>query len=244
MNIHILGDRTAFLSKNAIVRLKNDVKVNPLVQLDEKKYLQDGFGFKIDTLENNVHVNIITRANISVAPNVAPKVSQKVAPTVSSTEINPGSAADLEKEAHRLELRKKLRARLADARKESPGEIKKKLESLKRSVPPKIYDSYVNLMTKYKLDHIPAPDEVINNVEKYKIQISAVMGKMGKISNDPKVSTAIRHYFTTLGDFLGIEAMSADMVKEVETQFANMTAPAAVQQSTKVNDDDTDEEED
>lgn len=207
MNVHISGDRSGFLSKNAITRLRNDVKASSN-SIDEKKYLQDGYTITVEVVENNTMVNVIKKPIVTV-----------------------------DKSAEKLELRKKVRTLLNESRKERSGEMKKRLESLKRSVPPKIFSSYTNLMSKYKLSNIPAPDEVINNVEKYKIQISAVMGKMGKVSNDPMVSNAVRHYFTTLGDFLGIEPMSVDMVNQLESQFGNMSTPP-----TKENDDDTDEE--
>ena len=89
--------------------------------------------------------------------------------------------------------------------KERSGEVNKKLASLKRTVPTKIYNSYANLLSKFKMENIPAPDEVINNVDKYKIQISAVMGKIGKLSDDVRASNAILHYFTTLGEFPEVE---------------------------------------
>jgi hypothetical protein len=189
MNIHILGDKSAFLSKNAIIRLKTDIKEKKVI--DNKKYLKEDFELKIETVGEDYHVHII--------------------PAIKKNE---------EEEKKRLELRKKIKQSMSDSRKERGGEMKKKMESLKRSVPTKIFDSYARLLSKYKLTNIPAPDEVINNVDKYKIQISAVMGKIGKISDDARASSDIRHYFTTLGEFLGIEPMSIDMLKQVESQMS------------------------
>lgn len=210
MNVHILGDKTVFLSKNAITRLKNDVKANVNGTFDEKKYLQDGFSLTIKIEEHDTFVSVISKTQL----------------------------VELEKEKKKQELKQKLRESLHGSRKVRSGDMKKKLESLKRSVPTKVFDSYSNLLTRYKLENLPAPDEVINNVEKYKLQISAVMGKIGKVSDDPRVSNAIRHYFTTLGEFLGIEPMSMEVIEQMKSQLSGTTQPV------KENENDTDDEDD
>ena len=209
MSVHILGDKTAFLSKNAVIRLKTDIKDKK--EIDNNKYLKAEFGLKIETIGEDTHVHIIALVDLDA---------------IKKTEDD---------EKKRLELRQKFKQSMSESRKERGGDMKKKMESLKRSVPTKIFDSYVRLISKYKLANIPAPDEVINNVDKYKIQISAVMGKIGKISDDARASNDIRHYFTTLGEFLGIEPMNIDILKQMENQMASQTA---------IPNDDTDEEDD
>ena len=208
MSIHILGDKTAFLSKNAVIRLKADIKEKK--PIDNNKYLKAEFGLKIETIGEDSHVHVIPAVDLEALKKKE------------------------EDEKKRLELHKKFKQSMSESRKERGGEMKKKMESLKRSVPTKIFDSYARLLSKYKLANIPAPDEVINNVDKYKIQISAVMGKIGKISDDARASNDIRHYFTTLGEFLGIEPMNIDMLKQMESQ---MSPP-------DVKNDDTDDEDD
>lgn len=220
MSIHILGDKTAFLSKNAVIRLKADIKEKK--EIDNKKYLKAEFGLKIEIVGEDSHVHVIPAIDLEAIKKKEEETRQKE-----------------EAEKKRSELHKKFKQSMNDSRKERGGEMKKKMESLKRSVPTKIFDSYARLLSKYKLANIPAPDEVINNVDKYKIQISAVMGKIGKISDDARASNDIRHYFTTLGEFLGIEPMNIDMLKQMESQ---MSVSNSQPNTTDVKNDDTDDE--
>jgi hypothetical protein len=91
------------------------------------------------------------------------------------------------------------------------------MDSIKRTVPEKIYKSYSHLMKNYGMPNIPAPDDVINNVDKYRTQISTVMGMNLPVSNNNNASNAIKHYFNSLGQFLGIEPM------DVSAQMNNLS---------------------
>jgi len=203
MSVNIIGDKTNFVSKNAIIRLKTDIKNNMMIE--SSKYMKEGYSFTITVTNNDT--------NITIVPLIPPlPKSQPV-----ELESEPEPVAEIsEKEKQQNELRKHFRKMLSDNRKERSGENKRKLMSLKRSIPTKIFDSYTNLITKYKLDNIPAPDEVINNVNKYKLQISTVISKLGKLSDDVRVDNDIRRYFTTLADFLGIEPIDIRQVTQQE----------------------------
>jgi hypothetical protein len=101
--------------------------------------------------------------------------------------------------------RKNLRIKLNNARKMRNGvAIKQEMASLKRSVPDKIFKAYNDLLKVGKFK-ISSPDEIINNVEKYKMQIAMINGNPGLVSNDSKANRAIKKYFKVLGDFLGID---------------------------------------
>lgn len=110
-------------------------------------------------------------------------------------------------ETKRAELRNKLRR----AQRVRSGEQFKELESMKRTIPDKLFKSYMNLVKNYNLPNIPAPTDVINNTQRYKEQISAIMGTLGNVSNDSKMSNAIKNYFNTLGQFMGIEPMNFNL---------------------------------
>ena len=197
MSVNIIGDKSLFLSKNAIIRLKKDVKEDHMI-LESKKYLKSGYVFKIDKLDDDINITLIEEHREGImeqSEEIEPKVQQDVP----------------DKDKQRDEIRKQLKNLLNDSRKNRSGETKRKLMSLKRSIPSKIFDSYANLITKYKLDNIPAPDEVINNVDKYRFQISATMSNMGKVCDDPRVGNDIKQYFTALGNFLGIEPINIKM---------------------------------
>jgi hypothetical protein len=118
------------------------------------------------------------------------------------------------------------------------GDAFKHLESLKRTVPDKIYKSYSHLMKNYGLPNIPAPDEVINNIEKYRTQIASVMGLTTQVCNISGASNAIKHYFNALGQFLGIEPinMSSQM-----SQLQNQTRGKITDNSDTEDEDDAPE---
>ena len=45
-NVNIVGDRNNFVSKNAITRFKNDIKTINYCEIEDAKYLKEGFKFK------------------------------------------------------------------------------------------------------------------------------------------------------------------------------------------------------
>ncbi len=141
--------------------------------------------------------------------------------------------------------RKELKNRLRGAQRCRGGEQYKQLESLKRTIPDKIFKSYVNIVKNYGGANIPSPLDVIENPDKFRTQISAVMGSTKPVSNDMKLSNAIKQYFTSLGKFfciepanIGLEAETADI-----TTFNRPTSVPKVEK-IKTHKDDTDSEDD
>jgi hypothetical protein len=140
---------------------------------------------------------------------------------------------ELTMENERIELKKKLK----NAQRCRGGEQYKQLESLKRTVPDKIFKSYVNLIKTYGANNIPSPLEVIENPDKFRQQISAVMGSTKPVSNDMKLSNAIKQYFTSLGKFFCIEPANANVESVPDITFNNTPPPAPLK-----NKDDSDTE--
>ena len=64
INVTIIGDKTQFKSKNAIVRVKQDIKENPSIVLDSSKYLNDGFILIMENNNNNVTLNIKSKIEV------------------------------------------------------------------------------------------------------------------------------------------------------------------------------------
>ena len=95
----------------------------------------------------------------------------------------------------------------------------KQLDSLKRTIPEKIYKSYINLIKTYGANNIPSPLEVIENPDKFRQQISMVTGTSKPVSNDMNLSNAIKHYFGSLGKFFCIEPanMNLESVPDIIT---------------------------
>ena len=117
-----------------------------------------------------------------------------------------------QEEYDRIERKKMLRMKLRNAQFSRSTQPKKNLNSLKRSIPDNIFKAYTNIIKKYQFN-IPAPDEVINNLEKYRLQVSLLMNTTQKVSNDETANNLVKKYFKLLGEFLGIEPM------EIPTQL-------------------------
>lgn len=198
MSLNIVGDRNLFVSKNAIIRFKNDIKTINYTEIDDDKYLKPGYIFKFvngfNMIENNT-VNIITEE-------------------------------EYKNDNKKMELKQKLKKILNNTKDIRSNAGKQKLESLKRSVPKKLFESYVGLMKKYNLDNVPAPDDVINNIDKYRLQISTIMGKKEPLSNDMNMSNHIRSYYNVLGKFLDIEPL----VQGNNMQYSSNPSPRIIQE--------------
>ena len=180
MSLNIVGDKNNFVSKNAIVRLKNDIKNIAYTDIEDDKYLNPGFKFSFD---NNFNLN------------------------TSNNNVNIITKEDLTQENNLIEARQKLKKMLKTSKEQRSNAGKQKIQALKRSIPKKIFDSYTSLMKNYKIDNILAPDDVINNVAKYRMQISVIMGKKEHLSNDVKMSNQIKSYYNILGNYLDIEPL-------------------------------------
>ena len=57
-SVNIIGDRSLFLSKRAITRLKKDVKND--VKLEPSDYMQDGYTFRVNKVKDNFEISIMT----------------------------------------------------------------------------------------------------------------------------------------------------------------------------------------
>lgn len=112
-----------------------------------------------------------------------------------------------QQEYSKIERRKNLKMKLKNARYNRSSQPKRKMDSLKRSIPENIFKVYSNIIKKYQFN-IPAPDEVINNLDKYKLQVSMLMDTNQKISNDMNANNMVKKYFKLLGEFLGLEPMN------------------------------------
>ncbi len=209
--VFIEGDRTKFVSKTAIDRFKKDV-LN-LFKQNDKTYQ--------DMIEHNKY--LVEGFRFKVVNTL-----KHIYATIEEV-----------KKVNLDDKRRQLREKLNMIKRARSGEAYKHLESIKRTVPEKIYKSYSHLMKNYGLPNIPAPDDVINNIEKYRTQISTIMGLNTPISNDNNASNAIKHYYKSLGQFLGIEAIDLNTQMEtLQNTYNNMRI------KKKENESDTDDEDD
>ena len=140
--------------------------------------------------------------------------------------------------------RKELKMKLKNAQRCRGGEQYRQLDSLKRTIPDKIFKSYVNLIKNYGVNNIPSPLEVIENPDKFRNQISTVMGTTKPVSNDIRLSNAIKQYFASLGKFLCIEPSNISIESQPEMIY---NVPKQKPQIEKIktsndNNDDTEDE--
>jgi hypothetical protein len=141
--------------------------------------------------------------------------------------------------------RKELKMRLKNAQRCRGGEQYRQLESLKRTVPDKIFKSYVNLIKNYGVNNIPSPLEVIENPEKFRTQISTVTGSTKPVSNDVRLSNAIKQYFASLGKFLSIEPLNISLGSEPDIVYDRPQKQLVEKIKTSPDDNsDTEDEED
>ena len=104
------------------------------------------------------------------------------------------------------EKRKLLRQRLNRSKSiVMKNEEKEKLDSLKRVLPDKLFKTYKELVSKFQMPNIPAPDDMIKNPDRYRQQISTIMSTLNKVSDDNVANNAIKKYFNAMGNFLGVE---------------------------------------
>tara|TARA_Y100000590_G_scaffold469795_1_gene659778 strand:- start:6822 stop:7472 length:651 start_codon:yes stop_codon:yes gene_type:complete len=119
------------------------------------------------------------------------------------------------------EKRKMLKSKLKKARYNRSVTVKKERESLRRSIPDKLFKSYMNLMKQGNFGNIPSPKDVIDNPEKFEKQISLIMGENGMVSNDGNANNAIKKYFNSLGNFMGVEPSQLNINKTQSVQQTN-----------------------
>jgi hypothetical protein len=161
--------------------------------------------------------------------------------TVDNNNINAKIAN--EEEIKMENKHKELKMRLRNARRTRGGEQYKQLDSLKRTIPDKIFKSYVNLIKTFGANNIPSPLEVMENPDKFRTQISTVMGSKKPVSNDIRLSNAIKQYFTSLGNFFCIEPLNTDIQTEDVSNITTFNRPQAPQ-IEKINIDDCSDTED
>ena len=118
------------------------------------------------------------------------------------------------------EKRKMLRKKLRNAEYSRSSKAKKDIDSMRRSIPDKLFKSYMNLMKQYNFSNIPSPKDVINDPEKFKRQIGLMMGKTGMVSNNENANNALKKYFNTLGNFMGVDPMDIN-IKQSEQPILN-----------------------
>ena len=166
---------------------------------------------------------------------------------ITTTDNNINVKICNEEELKMENKRKELKMRLRTAQRTRGGEQYKQLDSLKRTIPDKIFKSYVNLIKNYGADNIPSPLEVIENPDKFRTQISTVMGTTKPVSNDMKLSNAIKQYFTSLGKFFCIEPANLTMNSEdmPDVTFNRPSQPQVEKINiNNINNSDTEDEDD
>jgi len=163
-NVHIKGDKSLFVSKNAISRLKEDVK-NGLLQ-DSSSYLKENCDYKIiDEKEDSIYIEIYNKEQKKKEEN--------------------DKENDKENEKSN---KQKLSTKLKNMREKRQSErsISHSLSKKSQDIPSSILDTYARLK---KLDNpIINPVDFLNNKEEYKKILE------GMIPNMPSNSPYAQYY--------------------------------------------------
>lgn len=123
-------------------------------------------------------------------------------------------------EYNKLQARKNLKNRLRNNQAARGGQQKRKLDSIKRCVPKKIFKAYQDVLKTGQFN-VGSPDDIINNTDHYRAQISMINGTSGLVSNDSQANNAIKKYFKVMGDFLGIEPMAMNLPQQQNVAQVN-----------------------
>lgn len=145
--------------------------------------------------------------------------------------INIVSQEEYDKKIKKINLRQ----RLKNAQYSRSNRPKKRLDKIKRTVPDNIYKVYSKIIKSYRFN-IPAPDDVINNLDKHRMQVSLLMNSKQKISNDAKADNLVKKYFKLLGEFLGVEPT------DISTHMPKPVNPEPIPEKIQELNDDTDTE--
>lgn len=175
-SVLINGDKTLFVTKGAVDRLKRDLKMNDQEKLNKNDYLKEGYAYEIiSSSESQINIKIV----------------QKL---VEKSKLS-------EAEEKRKMLREKLRAK--ERERMTPQQIKL---AMKNKVPEDLLNEYLavkklNLQVQNMKIPILPPDEVINKPEEYKQIIGTIIQSFGPgiPVNNPIVS-----YYRMLAKHLGL----------------------------------------
>lgn len=204
-NIFIKGDKSFFKSKNAIVRFKK--KLKEVINFKNIENINDS-----DFLEINYSFDI---------------KKEKIDENNFNYIVNIINSEEKIKNNKRLQLKNKIKL----MRQQRDGTVTEKMKSMKRTIPKNIFQKYLNVVQKYNLN-IPSPDDILNDPEKFKQQISVMSSTLSKVSNDQNADSSIKSYFKSLAKYLDIEPMNFKVKKENPTNLHNLDI-----------DDDTDDDE-
>jgi len=196
-NIFINFDKELFISKNAIKRLKDDLRKGS--EIKSENYIKDS------------NIIVVTKENDNIV--LTTRTSEKKS-----------------KEDKRNELRQRLKM-MRDKRGNSHRE---KLNEIKRTVPKNIFKKYTNILNKYGFN-IPSPDEIMNNPEKFKQQISMMASDFSKVSDDGQANSALKSYFKSFAELFDIDPMQFNVPQNNPTQNLHQMIN---------NDEDTEDEDD
>jgi len=161
-SVLIEGDKTNFISKGAIERLKRDLKNDDKEKLENNDYFKEDWTYKLLSNENNeIKIKIVHKNEITINDTVLPRI--------------------LESNERRNMLKKKLKEMTSRR-----GNVKTKFNS---TIPKELVDAYLELK-KFKLPtEIPNPEQVLENKEQYKDIIHTMVQSFGSVKgNNPIVN--------------------------------------------------------
>jgi len=159
-SVFIEGDKTYFISKGAIERLKRDLKNDDKEKLGKNDYFKEDWTYELLSNENNeIKIKIVQKKEVKIKVLDCDEAIQK-----------------------RNMLKKKLKEMTTQR-----GNVKTKF---KESVPKELVEAYLQLKKYKLPTEVPNPEQVLENKEQYSEMIHTMVQSFGnfKGNNNPIVN--------------------------------------------------------
>ena len=188
-SVHIEGDKSYFISKGAIDRLKRDLKNNDANKLENDEYFKEGWTYQI-LLKSELEIKIKIVNKVDLETNNAPRV------------LNCD------------ERKKFLKDKIKQMRNSNLSSVNFK-NKFKSIVPPDLLKEYLSLKKlKLKIDLLD-PAVVLSNPDEYKNTVHTMVQSFGmfKGNNNPVIN-----YYKSLAKNLNLPTTFMGDKNDINTQ--------------------------
>ena len=188
MNVHIVGDKDLFKSKNALTKLKSDLKElkDPFL-LDYRKYLKEGYEFVFnEETDEDLYVDI--RKEYFLWGDMGTKPDSN-----NSKEI--------------------LRKRIKELEDKRTGKNARELKEIKKLVDKNLYKRYAVVSKIAGNFPIVKPNEILEDPEKYRQEIQMFSSGVLKLTGNQQVDMVIAKYYSEIANLVGFEVFSKEKIE-------------------------------
>ena len=233
VNIHIVGDKTFFQSKNAIARLKTKIRELGDPQLIvSNEFLKENYEFNFKEEKDDIFVNI-----------------QETNYLWGDMGTKNKSTPEIKQVDNKEDGKEKLRAKLRELKNKRAGVHVREMNTIKKSVDKSIFKKYSILKQMIPNFPIPKPTDLLDDPEKHKQEIQMFSSGMIQLTQNPQLDGLLSEYFREISEKVGYPILSKDEVDKMmeqnmpEQQKPTDSVPASINLNSYV-DSDTESEDD